>query len=142
MPAQRFRVLNVVEDGWGSARELTQALARELPLEVTHLIRGRVAPDVLRMITPRDGMHLMSVPRPLFAVVSRLLLRWGLLAHSWQLVVVDNERTLRAIGSVAQRRGVPIIEARETARQLAYGWGAETLDAAAVARRARVAALR
>ena len=54
-----------VEHGWQGMRELSLELAR-LGMAVEVLIKGRVAPDVLAMITRPDGMRITPVGRPWF----------------------------------------------------------------------------
>lgn len=89
-----------VEDGWQGMRELSLTLAQAgRPVDV--LIKGRVAPDVLGMVTRPPGMRILSVARPWF--------RWRLLAHclglSWGC---------RPVQVIAQRRDHP---SKEQTRQ-------------------------
>jgi len=89
-------VLSLVERGWRGARECSLVLAGR-GMGVLHLIKGSLEPEVLAMIQARPGIRLTGIPRPLFRLVLWLVLVGQTLAGRLRWVLVDNERTLRAV---------------------------------------------
>lgn len=130
-------VMSFVEDGWRSARVLSLALVQQGGYRVTHLIRGRVDPAVLRMITPCPGMRLVPIERVWFKVVRWLALVWALARRRAALLLVDSERTFCYVQPFARRWGVPVVLAEERFQQLLYRWDGQPLDASDVLRRLR-----
>ncbi len=112
------RVISFVEDGWESARMLSLAVARELGWPVDHYIKGGVAPDVVALMSPQDGVRIRPLARPWFRGAA-----WGLLARAAlsrhpTFIVVDNERMRHRARSVT--RNARVIFAREQFRHLTY----------------------
>jgi hypothetical protein len=67
-----MKAILAVEHGWQGMRELSLMLARS-GFAVDVIIKGKVAPEVLAMVTCPSGMRVVSVSRTWF--------RWRLLAH-------------------------------------------------------------
>ena len=93
-PRPRPQVLSLVEHGWRGARRCSLALAAQ-GLAVTHLLRGWIPKDVVRLIGPHPNIHLVRLPRRTFH-----LWTWGWLAASTMTgrlrwLLVDRERTCR-----------------------------------------------
>ena len=130
-------IVSFVEDGWRSARVLSLALVQQEGCRVTHYIKGRVDPSVLRIIVPYPEMQLVPVERLWFKVARRLVLVWGLARKRIALLLVDNERTFRQMFPLAQRWGVPVVLAEERWQQLFYRWNGAPLDMPAVLQHVR-----
>ena len=134
---KRRAVLSLVEDGWWSARALSLALVQDLPVDVHHYVRGRLEPAVRRMIVPYAGVPLTAIERTWFKLARWWLVRVGLAARRWGLIIVDNDRTLAWARRAAARWSVPVVIAREQYRTLSYQWDEQALDAEQVVARLR-----
>lgn len=100
-------VLSLVERGWQAARERSLDLQRD-DVEVLHLIKGRVDPGVLALVTPYPRIRVVSIPRRWFR-----LLAWGWLLRLTaqgvlQAVMVDNEKSLGRLRGWVRLIGVPL----------------------------------
>ena len=104
-------VLSLVERGWQAARECSLDLERR-GIEVLHLIKGRVDPDVLALITPVPNSRLMSIPRTLFWCVAWSCWLWLLLRGRLRIVLVDNQRSLERLYWWAQFTHVQLMMVR------------------------------
>ena len=93
------RAISFVEKGWAGARQVTIPLAQQ-GMRVEHMVKGKVADDVLAIITPYPGMRIFSVSRRWYRFVTWIIL---LLAvprrRSLDMVIVDNERSAKWVGS-------------------------------------------
>lgn len=92
MPTHRTLIISLVERGWQMARERSLEL-REQGVDVRHLIKGRVPPEVLSLVTPHPTIRLMSVPRPWFWPWVFVQVMWARGRRVLQEIWVDNDRT-------------------------------------------------
>ena len=109
MPERHALVLSLVEHGWRGARECSLILsAREI--STLHLIKGSLEREVLAIIEAHPGLRVRDVPRPLFRLALWLVLIGQTLAGRLRWVLVDNDRTLRAVSPwCALCRVVPVL---------------------------------
>lgn len=128
-------LLSLVEDGWRSARVLSLAAAQRGQHPVLHLVKGEVAPDVLRMITPYPGTRIQPIARRWFRVVSWCMVLLGLVRQRWHAIVVDNHRTYAWVQTLARWQGVPVVLACEAFHELTYEWESASLSLEAALRR-------
>ena len=109
-----LEVLSVVERGWRGARECSLVLQRH-GIKVTHVIKGRLSPDLQRVIVPYPLIRLIVVPRVLF----RPCLWAALIAASvrgrlgW--LILDHERTLREVSGWCRAFGITPVLIEERA---------------------------
>jgi hypothetical protein len=64
---------------------------------VTHLIKGRIPPEVKALIQPYPDIVLRDYPRPIFRLVVWWHLLWLPLQPQQCWVLVDNEKTAHQI---------------------------------------------
>ncbi len=106
-------ILSFVERGWRGARELSLELL-EHGVAVTHVVKGRLDPDVRGLIPPRPNVRLVSVERRWFLLLASSLLLQGALSRRLRSVLVDNERSLRRWGPWVRLLGKRIAMIEET----------------------------
>ena len=104
---RRHIALSLVERGWQAAREWSLD-AGQRGVSVVHLVKGYVAPEVRDLIPRDERMCFLAVPRSAFWPAAWGLLAWFALSGALQVVVVDNERSLRRLRRCARRLRVQL----------------------------------
>jgi hypothetical protein len=89
-------VLSLVEDGWRGARQCSLDLKGQ-GVEIVHLMKGRLDPQVRDLIQPSPHIRIVSAPRRWFRFKA-----WGMLAGlslrgRLRWVLADRRRTLSGI---------------------------------------------
>ena len=112
MPELTNVVLSLVERGWQAARECSlDAEGKEV--QVLHLVKGSVDPDVLALIAPKPHIRLVSVPRTLFWPLAWLTyIRW-VMTGRLHAVLVDHERSLRRVRAWVGGTSVRVLMVRQ-----------------------------
>jgi hypothetical protein len=110
-------LLSVVERGWRGARECSLDVARQ-GIQVTHLIKGRLPPDVRRLIQPVQGIALYDAPRWRFPLLLWTHLVAGALTRRVRWALFDHERTLAAAGRWCRLAGVTAVLIRESGERV------------------------
>ena len=105
-------LLSVVERGWRGARECSLTLALQ-GIRVTHLIKGRLGPEVRGLIRPVQGIALVAAPRWRFRLWFWAHLLSGAIRRRAMWALFDHERTLAAAGPWCRRLGVSPVLIRE-----------------------------
>ena len=96
MTASAGMVLSLVEKGWAGARQLSIRFSPE-GLRVRHLVRGRLAADVLACLSPYAGITIWGIPRRVYRAVVWLELLAAPLHGPVRAILVDNERSVKWI---------------------------------------------
>jgi len=102
-------VLSLVERGWQAAREYSLKADRS-GVRVLHVVKGRVARPVRRLMASSAPLHLLSVARVAFWPVAWSLSVWFSLCGTLQAVLVDNERSFHRVRRWFPGAAVPIWE--------------------------------
>lgn len=104
------RALSLVDRGWAGARACSLALAREPDIRVTHLIRGRLAPEVLGIITPHPMIRLADAPKRWYSLWLAATLAREALTGQLRWVFFDHERRWARLRPLIERLGaVPVL---------------------------------
>lgn len=112
-PSRRGGCLSLVERGWRGARECSLALNAR-GIDVTHLVKGVLEPEVLAMIRPYPYIRLVAVSPGWFRPCAWRALVAGTLLGRWAAVLVDHERTGREIAWWCRLFGLRVASIRET----------------------------
>lgn len=105
--------LSLVEKGWAGARRLSMELSYK-GTAVRHLVKGRIAPEFLSVITPYPGISIRGIPVRWYRIAT-----WGTLL-SWQFrpdlhaVIVDNSRTADWVAKTFPKLTDKLIQVKET----------------------------
>ena len=128
MIASTPQALSLVEHGWRGARRCSLAVA-EQGIPVTHLLRGWVAADLVRLIGRHPNIRLVRVPHRAFHVSS-----WGWLAACTatgrlRWLLVDRERTRRMVQRWCERFEIAVVMIHDTVEgyELSVGGQSRTL---------------
>ncbi len=105
-------VLSLVERGWRAARECSLDIQRN-GVDVVHLVKGRVDPEVRTLITTTPNVRLVSVVRRWFWLVAWLVFLWCFGSGRLRSVLVDNERSLRRLQGWARWARIPLAMVQE-----------------------------
>ena len=103
MASVRGDIISMVEKGWGGARRVSIELTRQ-GIGVHHVVRGRLAPELIAVLTPYAGMRITGLPVRWYRPALWAMLVWRKLRGRPVLVLVDNER---AEGWIKQWRFSP-----------------------------------
>jgi len=99
----------LVERGWQAARDYSLK-ADSGGVRVLHIVKGRVARPVRRLMASSASLHLLSVARVAFWPVAWSLSVWLFLCGKLQAVLVDNERSFHRVRRWFPGAAVPIWE--------------------------------
>jgi hypothetical protein len=105
-------VLSFVERGWQAAREWSLAEERR-GADVIHLIKGRLDAGILALILPAEGVRLVRIPRRWFWLLAWGWVAWGVCSGALRTILVDNDRSLRRVGSWIRGRRIELLRLPE-----------------------------
>ncbi len=119
MAGRRVVVISLVERGWQAARECSLELQRS-GLEIVHVMKGSVSPDVLALIAPIPSIRLVSVARSWFWPLAIGWVLWARWRGILRGVLVDNTRAQRRVGRCLAQTQIPVAVVQQG--QAAMGW--------------------
>ncbi len=106
--------LSLVEKGWSGARRLSIELSGT-GIEVRHLSRGRIAPEIVAVITPYPKISIRGIPVRWYRIAAWwTLLSWQF-RPSLQAVIVDNARTTDWVTKTFPRLTDKLLQVKEAA---------------------------
>lgn len=111
------QIVSVVDRGWRGARECSIQLAGQA-VEITHVIRGRLDPEIRALIQPYPHERLIDAPRRWHVVWVWGLVLWASRAGRLRWILVDHERRLQKLGPLARAVGARLAYLEEGE----HGW--------------------
>jgi hypothetical protein len=88
--------LSLVERGWRAARECSLALCGD-GVATLHLVKGRIGPEVFRLVERPPGMRMAGIPYAWFWPAAYLVCQWLRASGRLHGVLVDNDRSCRRV---------------------------------------------
>jgi hypothetical protein len=113
MSRDKRLVLSLVERGWHAARECSLALHRD-GIATLHLVKGRLPPEVSRLVSQKPGVGLSGVPYHLFWPAAYLVCRWWCQRGRLLAVLVDNDRSRRRVSGWLGREAGRVVLVQDT----------------------------
>ncbi len=107
--------ISLVEKGWAGARRLSIGLSHK-GVAVRHLVKGRIAPGFLGIITPYPEISIRGIPVQWYRLATWwTLLIWQFRQGNLHAVIVDNARTSDWVKKTFPRLSNKLIQVKETA---------------------------